>query len=145
MSTRTPTNPATKTLTALTFAMTFAITVAMTFAIIVATFGAGSALADAAAGKEMFVKTNCNSCHGLTGMGDGPVAAALDPKPRNYTVGDFKFDANKDGKPGGDEDLALVIKNGAAPYGGSAMMMPNPTLSDADIALLIQYIRSLKK
>ena len=106
---------------------------------------AASAQADAAAGKEVFVKTNCNSCHGMEGKGDGPVAAALDPKPRNYTVGDFKFDANKDGKVGTDEDLTLVIKNGAQPYGGSAMMMPNPTLSDADVKLIIVYIRSLKQ
>ncbi len=106
-------------------------------------FGAASAQAET--GKELFIKTNCNSCHGMEGKGDGPIAAALDPKPRNYTVGDFKFDANKDGTPGGDEDLALVIKNGAQPYGGSAMMMPNPTLSEADVKLLVTYIRSLKK
>jgi mono/diheme cytochrome c family protein len=106
---------------------------------------AGSAQADPAAGKDLFVKTNCNSCHGLTGVGDGPVAAALDPKPRNYVKGEFKFDANKDGKVGGDDDLAMVIKNGAAPYGGSAMMMPNPTLTDDQVALLVSYIRSLKE
>lgn len=101
--------------------------------------------ADPAKGKEVFVKTNCNSCHGMEGKGDGPVAAALDPKPRDYTKGNFKFDANGDGKPGTDEDLALVIKNGAASYGGSAMMMPNPTLSDEDVQQLIAYIRSLKQ
>ncbi len=115
------------------------------FATFAALMLAGAAHADAAKGKEVFVKTNCNSCHGMTGKGDGPVAAALDPKPRDYTKGDFKFDANGDGTAGTDEDLALVIKNGAAAYGGSAMMMPNPTLSDADIALLIGYIRSLKQ
>lgn len=115
------------------------------------TFGfalaASSALADDAAkeGREVYIKTNCNSCHGMEGKGDGPVAAALDPKPRNYTKGDFKFDANKDGKAGTDADLALVIKNGAAAYGGSAMMMPNPTLTDAQIQELIAYIRSLKQ
>ena len=115
-------------------------------AVLGALFVAGSAAAaDAAAGKDLFVKTNCNSCHGMNGLGDGPVAAALDPKPRNYVVGDFKFDANKDGKVGTDEDLMLVIKNGAAAYGGSAMMMPNPTLSDDDIKTIIVYIRSLKK
>ena len=106
---------------------------------------AGAAHADAAKGKEVFVKTNCNSCHGMTGKGDGPVAAALDPKPRDYTKGDFKFDADGDGKAGTDADISMVIKNGAAAYGGSAMMMPNPTLSDADLALLVAYIRSLKQ
>jgi mono/diheme cytochrome c family protein len=106
---------------------------------------AGAAQADAVKGKAIFIKTNCNSCHGMEGKGDGPVAVALDPKPRDYTVGDFKFDANGDGSKGTDEDIALVIKNGAQPYGGSAMMMPNPTISDADVALLVSYIRSLKQ
>src|SRR5437764_597106 len=27
----------------------------------------------------------CATCHGEDGMGDGPGAAALNPKPRNYT------------------------------------------------------------
>ncbi len=101
--------------------------------------------ADAAAGKELFVKTNCNSCHGMEGKGDGPVAAALDPKPRNFSVGDFKFDANKDGKKGTAADLSMVIKQGAAAFGGSAMMMPNPGLSDEDISVIVAYVESLKQ
>jgi mono/diheme cytochrome c family protein len=101
--------------------------------------------ADAAAGKELFVKTNCNSCHGMEGKGDGPVAAALDPKPRNFTVGDFKFDANKDGKKGTSTDLSMVIKQGAAAFGGSAMMMPNPSLSDEDISVIVAYVKSLQQ
>ena len=105
----------------------------------------GAALADAAAGKDLFVKTNCNSCHGMEGKGDGPVAAALDPKPRDFTAGDFKFDADKDGTPGNDTDLALVIKQGAAAFGGSAMMMPNPGLSDGDIETIVAFVRSLKE
>lgn len=32
------------------------------------------------AGQQVF-STNCASCHGETGAGDGPAAAALDPKP----------------------------------------------------------------
>lgn len=34
-------------------------------------------------GKELY-NTNCSSCHGEKGYGDGPGAAALNPKPRNY-------------------------------------------------------------
>src|SRR5262245_46119004 len=30
-------------------------------------------------------RTICTSCHGADGKGDGPGAAALNPKPRNYT------------------------------------------------------------
>lgn len=38
-----------------------------------------------ARGKEMFGQ-NCVSCHGAEGKGDGAAAAALNPKPRNFTV-----------------------------------------------------------
>ncbi len=36
-----------------------------------------------AKGKELF-NANCKSCHGDSGMGDGPAAAMLNPKPRNF-------------------------------------------------------------
>jgi len=36
-------------------------------------------------GKESFA-VNCASCHGDKGAGDGPAAAALDPKPRNLAT-----------------------------------------------------------
>ena len=38
----------------------------------------------AASGKEMFVNY-CAACHGNTGMGDGPAAAALKVGPANLT------------------------------------------------------------
>jgi mono/diheme cytochrome c family protein len=36
-----------------------------------------------ARGRELF-RANCTSCHGEAGMGDGPSAATLIPKPRNF-------------------------------------------------------------
>lgn len=38
-------------------------------------------------GKEQY-KTQCLTCHGEQGGGDGPAAAGLNPKPRNFKVGD---------------------------------------------------------
>ena len=106
---------------------------------------AGTAQAgDAAAGKTIY-DTNCSSCHGPGGKGDGPVGAALNPKPRDFSVGAFKFDANKDGTPGEDADLRLVITSGAAAYGGSPLMAPWPTLSEANVEDVIAFIRTLKK
>lgn len=103
-----------------------------------------TARADAAAGKKIY-DINCVSCHGSTGKGDGPVGAALNPPPRDFSKGAFKFDTDKDGKTGTDADLSNVIKNGAGAYGGSPLMAPWATLSDADISNLIAYIRSLKQ
>jgi len=79
------------------------------------------AAGDAAAGKDVY-KTNCASCHGDSGKGDGPVGQVLQPPPRNFAVGDFKFDADKDGKVGTDADLTLVITKGAGAFGGNQMM-----------------------
>lgn len=42
-----------------------------------------------AKGKKAFV-TNCATCHGDKGAGDGPAAAALNPKPRNFVTDAFK-------------------------------------------------------
>jgi mono/diheme cytochrome c family protein len=99
---------------------------------------------DADAGKTAY-EINCSSCHGMTGKGDGPISAALNPRPRDFSTGEFKLDANKSGSPGEEEDLRLVIKNGGMAYGGSALMAGWPTLSDEQIGQIIAYIRTLKQ
>jgi len=40
-------------------------------------------------GKEVYTQ-NCVACHGPQGLGDGPAAAALNPKPRDFTSGIWK-------------------------------------------------------
>jgi mono/diheme cytochrome c family protein len=114
--------------------------VALAAWIVPATASAG----DAAAGKATYV-ANCASCHGETGKGDGPVGAVLNPAPRDFSQGDFKFDVDKDGKTGTDADLTGVVSKGAAAFGGSPLMAPWPTLSETDRADVIAYIRSLKQ
>jgi len=41
-------------------------------------------------------KTNCASCHGATGQGDGSAAASIVPKPRNFTKEPLKFGESED-------------------------------------------------
>ena len=89
--------------------------------------------------------TNCVTCHGTTGKGDGPVGAALNPPPRDFSTGDFKFDADDNGAPGDDNDLLLVIKNGAGTYGGSPLMAPWGHLPESDVDDLVAYVRTLKQ
>jgi mono/diheme cytochrome c family protein len=96
---------------------------------------------DAAEGKKSY-EVLCILCHGYTGAGDGPAGVALDPSPRNFTSGEYKFDADRDGVIGTDEDLYIVIRRGGAAFGGNPVMVPWMHLSNAEVANLIAYIRT---
>ena len=98
---------------------------------------------NATEGKKTYDQL-CGICHGLTGAGDGSAGSAIDPPPRNFNLGEFKFDADKDGVTGTDEDLFIVITKGGAAFGGNPVMVPWLTLSDAEVADLIAYIRTLE-
>ncbi len=102
---------------------------------------------DVAAGNTKFQQL-CVSCHGPGGKGDGPtglaLAAAGQPAPRDFTIGDFKLDTDNDGTPGTDADLKAVVQKGALVFGGSALMAPVMGLSETDLDDLIAFIRSLK-
>jgi mono/diheme cytochrome c family protein len=87
----------------------------------------------------------CASCHGPTGLGDGAAAVALDPKPRSFAGGEFKFDTDGDGTPGTDQDLENVITYGAQKYGGSLMMVGRPDLAESDRKALVAFVKSLKQ
>jgi len=104
--------------------------------------------ADAEAGNSKFQQL-CVSCHGAEGKGDGPtglaLAAAKQPAPLDFTVGQFKFDTDGDGVTGTDIDIKNVITRGAQPYGGSMMMAPVMGLSGSDLDNVIALIRSLKQ
>lgn len=100
---------------------------------------------DLAKGKEIFNGAGaCSSCHGPEGKGNGVAAAALDPKPRNFSEGTFKYDTDGDGKTGTEADLLNIITNGAQKFGGSMMMAGRPDIAEADRKALVQFVLSLK-
>jgi mono/diheme cytochrome c family protein len=95
------------------------------------------------AGRTTF-ETLCVNCHGPLGRGDGPAGRALLPVPRDFTVGQFKFDADGDGHTGTDDDLFLVIRDGAGPSGGNPLMAAWGHLGDEQVRELVAYVRSLE-
>lgn len=85
----------------------------------------------AAAGAKVF-SDYCASCHGEKGLGDGPAAAALDPKPRN--LHDFVPSV-------GDDYLFWRIAEGVE---GTAMVAWKGTLKEEQIWQVIAFLRTLK-
>jgi len=92
-------------------------------------------------GQSLFA-SNCATCHGETGDGNGPAAEALILKPRDFALAAFKFDTDADWQKGTDVDLADIIREGPAAFGGSQAMPSFPHLDDTEIQALIGYIRS---
>src|SRR5918996_300744 len=94
--------------------------------------------ADVEEGKKLYGQF-CASCHGQSGKGDGPAAAALNPKPRDHTDKAYMSTLS-------DDDLLKVIKNGGASVGKSPLMPPwGASLNDDQIKDVIAYVRTLSK
>jgi uncharacterized membrane protein len=82
----------------------------------------------------------CVPCHGAEGRGNGPSAAALDPKPRNYRDPEWQ-------KAVSDERIALTILMGGAAMGKSPSMPGNPDLTEKPevVSELVKLLRSFGK
>jgi len=93
---------------------------------------------DPAAGEALYAQ-NCASCHGARGAADGPVGAALNPKPARHDDGAYMNTLS-------NEHLFKVIKLGGASVGKSALMAPwGGSLSDEQIWNLVAFVRTLAK
>jgi cytochrome c oxidase cbb3-type subunit 2/cytochrome c oxidase cbb3-type subunit I/II len=89
--------------------------------------------APAAAGKAIY-DTRCSPCHGMDGAGDGPAAAAITPKPRNFR--DREFWSGR-----ADAQLRMVVKEGRP---GTLMPPFEGVVSDAEIDAVVAYLRTFR-
>lgn len=55
---------------------------------------------------------HCQHCHGVSGDGAGPTAQYLNPRPRDYRLGIFKFTSTGTPNRATREDLARTIEDG---------------------------------
>jgi mono/diheme cytochrome c family protein len=85
-----------------------------------------SAAGEVDRGKTIY-ENKCQMCHGANGKGDGPAAAAFNPKPQNFT--DPKFWEKKDV----DNLITNTIEQGHG-------LMPAVTLQPGEIKDVIDYI-----
>ena len=108
-----------------------------------------------AEGRGLF-RLLCASCHGVTGNGRGPSAAAQTPYPRDYRMGIFKFKSTPRGALPTKDDLKRLIKYGIAgtnmqdvqklleveglARGPAAAAWLPESISDEDVDALVDYV-----
>jgi len=80
---------------------------------------------------KQLVDTNCVTCHGASGHGDGPAAAALPPpKPANWTAASVQKQT--------DGEIFWKIEN------GRGAMPPWKHLPEKERWEIVNYIRTIK-
>ncbi len=94
-------------------------------------------------GRAIYFR-RCSFCHGLLGDGEGPAAKYLDPRPRDFTLGTFKFRTTKSGELPTDEDLFRTVSRGLS---GTAMQsfdsdLIKSGLGESDRWAVIAYIKT---
>ena len=80
---------------------------------------------------EMLFQKLCWTCHGKSGLGDGPAGKNLKPQPKNFRLNSVQDQS--------DGELYWKISN------GKGMMLPyKHSLSEEQRWQLVNYIRSFK-
>lgn len=96
----------------------------------------GNLTGHAAAAKTDY-RRYCVGCHGDEGDGEGENAPWLDPKPRNFTLGQFKCRSTPSGSLPTDEDLYNTIGRGL----DRSVMPPWNTFTHQQKADLVAYVK----
>jgi len=99
---------------------------------------AQTSLAAQPADVKHLYDASCASCHGTDGRGRGPAADALNPSPRDFTRGTYKFRSTASGSIPADEDLYYAVARGLP---GTSMPAWKGLLTEAEIRALVAYVK----
>jgi mono/diheme cytochrome c family protein len=89
-------------------------------------------------GRQVY-NNQCAGCHGTTGDGKGPAGAHLNPPPRDYRNGVFKFASTPRGSKPRRDDLRRILK-----YGAKGTSMPAfRFLPEEETEAVIDYVMVL--
>lgn len=95
---------------------------------------------EARAAAQTLYQERCAQCHGATGRGDGPKAAELEAKPRDFSDVTWHLAVS-------DRHIDRAIREGGVGVGKSRAMEANPELAKQPVLLaaLRQYVRELAR
>ena len=99
--------------------------------------GRASAFAQATIDGQTIYLERCAFCHGETGDGNGPVARYLSPRPRDFTLGQFRFRTTPSGDLPLRDDVIAIVKSGVR---GTAMPRWEGVLSEAQVEAVVDYL-----
>ncbi|MBW3535723.1 MAG: cytochrome c, partial [Gemmatimonadetes bacterium] len=84
----------------------------------------------------------CASCHGVEGAGDGPAAAYMLPRPRDFTRALYQIRTTASGEVPTDADILRIIDEGMP---GTVMPGWEDVLQRADREALVPYLKSFSR
>lgn len=90
-------------------------------------------------GRTLYQR-HCSHCHGTSGDGAGPTAEYLNPRPRDYRHGTFKFKSTQGSGKISRDDLERVLRNGIP---GTYMPSFVPMLDEDELDQVVEYVRFL--
>jgi mono/diheme cytochrome c family protein len=100
---------------------------------------AGAAWSDQAGVDRGLYRKHCVHCHGISGDGRGPTGLFLNPYPRDYRMGVFKFKSTYNNAKPTDDDLHRVLYNGIP-----GTSMPSfSLLPSSEREALVEYVKYL--
>ncbi len=103
------------------------------------TQSAGPVSSDRDGVKFGLYREHCVQCHGITGDGRGPTSGFLNPYPRDFRLGRFKFKSTGGRAPPTNADLKRILLEGIP---GTAM--PSfKLLEEEQIDALVDYVKYL--
>ncbi|MEI6255472.1 MAG: c-type cytochrome [Planctomycetota bacterium] len=99
----------------------------------------GPVRSDIVGRKNGLYREHCAHCHSVTGDGMGPTAAFLNPYPRDYRPGVFKFKSTERADKPTHADLLRILRQGIP-----GTSMPSfALLSEPQIDALVEYVKYL--
>lgn len=84
----------------------------------------------------------CAECHGVDGRGDGPAAAYMLPRPRDFTEALYQIRTTASGELPTDADILRVIDEGMP---GTAMPGWRRNLSQTEREALVDYLKTFSR